>query len=236
MKFEIPFNETIFKEQMTLNFNTIWKENLKKSKKLLIWAIPILLFGGFLTYQKDNLGLLFIAVGIHYLINFFNYYFSYKKNKKSFFELVENEKNGQIIANGIVLWEFNDDYLKYKDYRFNTKIKWEAFKNVRIINKNLFLDLNIGERASYILGETEVGIENFNKITEFVKGKIKHQKMRFDLEPHVGAGEIKLGMTKNEIRTILGKPEYSTEKSVIEYGDFSIPVPAKDGYFKMKSK
>ncbi len=56
--------------------------------------------------------------------------------------------------------------------------------------------------------------------------------MRFDLEPHIGAGKIKLGMTRDETRKILGKPEYSAEKSVMNYGDFSMPVPAKDGYFK----
>lgn len=56
--------------------------------------------------------------------------------------------------------------------------------------------------------------------------------MRFELKPHIGAGEIKLGMTRDEIRKILGKPEYSSEKSVMDYGDFSMPIPAKDGYFK----
>ncbi|BAX79342.1 hypothetical protein [Labilibaculum antarcticum] len=56
--------------------------------------------------------------------------------------------------------------------------------------------------------------------------------MRFELEPHIGAGKIKLGMTRDETRKILGKPEYSSEKSVMNYGDFSMPVPTKDGYFK----
>lgn len=56
--------------------------------------------------------------------------------------------------------------------------------------------------------------------------------MRFDLKPHTGAGNINLGMTKDEIRSILGQPEYSSKKSVMGYGDFPIPIPAKDGYFK----
>lgn len=56
--------------------------------------------------------------------------------------------------------------------------------------------------------------------------------MRFDLKPHIGAGSLKLGMTKEEIRSLLGQPEYSSEKSSIEYGDISIPTPAKDGYFE----
>lgn len=55
--------------------------------------------------------------------------------------------------------------------------------------------------------------------------------MRFDLIPHIGAGDLKLGMTRKEIRSIFGKPVYSSEKTVTEYGDFSMPVPAKDGYF-----
>lgn len=55
--------------------------------------------------------------------------------------------------------------------------------------------------------------------------------MRFDLIPHTGASNVNLGMTRAEIRSILGEPEYSSEKSIMEYGEFSMPVPAKDGYF-----
>lgn len=56
--------------------------------------------------------------------------------------------------------------------------------------------------------------------------------MRFDLKPHIGAGNLNLGMTRGEIRLLLGEPEYSSEKSIMDYGDFSIPVPAKYGYFE----
>lgn len=56
--------------------------------------------------------------------------------------------------------------------------------------------------------------------------------MRFELKPHIGAGDLKLGMTREEIQRILGKPEYSSEKSVMDYGDFSLPVPAKYVYYQ----
>ena len=52
--------------------------------------------------------------------------------------------------------------------------------------------------------------------------------MRFELEPHIGAGKIKLGMTRDETRKILGKSENSSDKSLIDNGDVSIPVIAKD--------
>jgi hypothetical protein len=54
---------------------------------------------------------------------------------------------------------------------------------------------------------------------------------RFDLIPHTGANDIKLGMSREEVRKILGKPEYSAEKSTFEFQEISIPTPAKDGYF-----
>jgi hypothetical protein len=56
--------------------------------------------------------------------------------------------------------------------------------------------------------------------------------MRFDLTPHTGASAIELGMTRKKIRSILGDPGSSSEKSVFEYGEVKIPVPAKDGYFE----
>jgi hypothetical protein len=56
--------------------------------------------------------------------------------------------------------------------------------------------------------------------------------MRFDLFPHVGAGNIKLGMSRQEIRNILGEPDYSSEKSIFTFNDISLPQPAKDGYFE----
>lgn len=56
--------------------------------------------------------------------------------------------------------------------------------------------------------------------------------MRFDLEPHIGASNLKFGMTRENIIEILGIPEYSSEKSLMDYGDFSIDLPAKDGFYK----
>lgn len=72
----------------------------------------------------------------------------------------------------------------------------------------------------------------FERLIRSLPGRYNIRKMRFDLEPHIGAGDLKLGMTREETRAILGKPAYSSEKSVMDYGDFSIPIPAKDGYFK----
>ena len=134
-------------------------------------SIPMILFGGLIIYGKNNLGFLFIAIGVHYIINFYNYYSFYKKSKKTFFKLIETEKKGYLDANENSFWELTDDYFKYKDYKYETKIKWETFKSVRIIEKNLFIDIN-SYNLSYVIGETELGNENFKRVTEFVKSKV----------------------------------------------------------------
>jgi hypothetical protein len=56
--------------------------------------------------------------------------------------------------------------------------------------------------------------------------------MRFDIKPHVGANHIEFGMTKENVRKILGAPAYSSEKSVFKFEEISIPTPATDGYFE----
>ncbi|WP_375325047.1 hypothetical protein [Flagellimonas sp. GZD32] len=173
MKLEIPFDENIYSEQTSLNFNLAWNENLKNNKKRLYWGIPSIIFGAFLTYQENYLGILFLGIGIHYGINFYDFYSHYKKNKTKYLELIKSEIDGQKSSNQDSIWEFNEEYFRYKYYKYDAKIKWNAFKSYRIIDKNLFLDLEVGNNSSYILGESEVGKEKFEEIIEFVKMKIK---------------------------------------------------------------
>jgi len=173
MKLEIPFEENIYLEQTTLNFTLAWKDNLKKNKKRLYWALPSIIFGAFLVYRENYLGFLFLGIGLHYAINFYDYYSYYKKSKTEYFELIKSEIEGQKAAGQNSLWEFNDDHFRYKYYKYDAKIKWNAFKSYRIIDKNIFLDLEVGNNSSYILGEIEVGKDRFEEIIEFVKKKVE---------------------------------------------------------------
>ncbi|WP_299603202.1 hypothetical protein [uncultured Aquimarina sp.] len=178
MKFELPFNEKIFVKQLTLNFDLVWEKNFRKNHRTLFWMIPIFILGGLIVYGGNNLGHVFLAIGFFYLINYLNYYFHYKKNKSYYFDIVKEEVEGYIKANGCSIFEFTENYLRYKDYKFETKINWEAFKNARVIKNNLFLDMNSGNKASYIIGIEEVGIEDFEQIIEFVKIKVEKHSIQ----------------------------------------------------------
>lgn len=173
MKLEIPFDENIYSEQTTLYFNQFWNKNLKKNKERIYWAIPLTIVGIFLVKKENNLGFFSLGIGIHYLINFYTYYRHYKTIKTKHFELTNSEIDGQKSAGQNTILEFNEEYFRFKNYKYDTKIKWNAFKNYQVIDKNLFLDLEIGYKPSYILGEKEVGKDKFNEIVEFIKKKSK---------------------------------------------------------------
>lgn len=110
------------------------------------------------------------------MYSYFNYLNHYKKNKKRYYALVEDSILRNKAANINIIWEFTEDELIYKDFQYDLKIKWTAFKSWKVIQEHLFISLEVAPTSSYILGEKEVGIENFKEIVEFVKGKIDKQK------------------------------------------------------------
>ncbi|CAM1342154.1 hypothetical protein [Tenacibaculum amylolyticum] len=55
--------------------------------------------------------------------------------------------------------------------------------------------------------------------------------MKFNIQPHIGAGELKFKMTSKQVIKTLGTPQLIIEKSTINYGNFSIEEPMKMTYF-----
>lgn len=56
--------------------------------------------------------------------------------------------------------------------------------------------------------------------------------IRIDIYPRRGINQIEFGMPRSEVQLRLGKPEYTSERSVFEYLEISIPTPARDGYYE----
>jgi len=173
MKFEIPFIEEIYKNQVKLNFDFVWKKTIKKNKKTLLTSIVLFLLGFLIIYGNDNIGYILIAFSIYGFIEFYRIQSAYKKSKLNYFTITENEIIKQIEISEKSIWEFNDEYFRYKDYKYDAKINWIAFKGYRIIENNIFLDLNVGNFSSYILSQVEVGNDNFNEIIQLVDQKVK---------------------------------------------------------------
>jgi hypothetical protein len=172
MIFEIPFDKNLYQTQLLLHFNLTWKRNKENNRMRLIWGIPMVLIGYYMITSENYFGYLLIGFGIHSITNFIDNYIHYRKNKKQYFDLIETEIDNQKKSQENSIWEFNEESFCYKDYRYETKMIWSSFKSYRVIESNLFLDINIGPSLSYVLAESEIGKEEFEKVTEFIKTKI----------------------------------------------------------------
>jgi len=175
MKFEIPFVEEIYKSQTKLNFEIAWKENLKKSRNQLFIYIPILALGVLMVSGKENNGYILIFMGLLGITIYLNYLINYYQQKKKYFLLIDEEAKQELKINFINIWEFDEDFFRIKNFKYEAKFNWIAFKGFRNIQNNIFLDLNSGYVSSYILSQEEIGVENFKNVISFLERKLNNR-------------------------------------------------------------
>ncbi|SHI83449.1 hypothetical protein [Flavobacterium terrae] len=60
---------------------------------------------------------------------------------------------------------------------YQRKHNWDAFKSYRIIEDNIFLDLNVGNQLSCVLGNEEIGEDSYVKIIMLIDDKIKRTRL-----------------------------------------------------------
>ena len=173
MKFEIPFKSDIFLDQTELIIPLIYKAYLKDARESLIVGLTSTLIGVSIIIGKSYLGIVFIVLGVFFIIKSypkFKLYNNLKINhlKKTKEKVTEMESN---FGNGI--FEFKEESIKYVDKNTKRDIKWTDFKGFKVKESNLLMILEPDKGDIMIIGKNEVGGENFEKIIEFVKTKLK---------------------------------------------------------------
>ncbi len=112
-------------------------------------------------------------MGVFYLVKAYPKFELYKKLKSTYFEKIK-EKVAEVESDfGIGIFEFKDDSIGYADKNITRDIKWTEFKEYKVIESNLIMPLEPEKGDIIIIGKSEVGNENFQKIVEFVKTKLK---------------------------------------------------------------
>lgn len=173
MKFDLPFKENITRKQLNMNLELYWKKTLKDYKRNLIISIIVILLGSLIVYGKGNVGYVFMAMGTYGIFEFYKIRVAHHRSKRKYFEAINKVVEEQINSSKNSIWEFNEDYFGYKDYKFDLKIKWEGFSGFRVIEDNLFLDVINKDLLSYILGKEEIGEEQFENLIVFIETKLK---------------------------------------------------------------
>ncbi|QEE50435.1 hypothetical protein FUA48_12885 [Flavobacterium alkalisoli] len=173
MKFEIPFNPTLYKEKTINVFNHIWYTRIRNTHLLMVQAILITIIG--IWFLASGLtvamsGYLFIAVGIHLFINCSSHYINISRNRKKQYRYIESaiQKNKNTIA----IVEFNKEAFHYESAGISVILNWDNCTGFKVIKKNyVLLYFNTSFTPAYLISKEEVTPQGFNDIISFLENK-----------------------------------------------------------------
>ena len=173
MKFEIKFDEIIFRRQNDFLFKDEWKDYLNAIKKNLFYAIISLVFSLFLVYNEKYFGYL---VFVFFLIFSIDYYKSrkfYMEVKKKFYENINTTIIQQRETNEKSVWIFKDEYFFNGFNGFEGKYNWQKFESFKVINDMCIVYINSeNKELGFVLSKEEVGVKDFNFIVDFLDKKL----------------------------------------------------------------
>lgn len=177
MTFEIPFEANKALEQHKKVLKLRFKKPISISIKNLLASGGIVFFGWLILADKHNktqIGYFFLALGFFYLFNVIQYSIYYMRQAKKLKRIYQDVIDRREKNKDITIWEFNDDFFRYKDMYYDHSVKWAAFKGYRVIDKNLFLSLTESVDQSYIISEDELGADQFAIVLAFLAERVKN--------------------------------------------------------------
>lgn len=176
MKFELEFDKDVYNKQMDLLFDLNWKKKKDYYKNSQYLGLILIIIGIVLICKRPNIfgiGYCFVFFGLSNLVSFIYYYFKIR----SFYKRMEDVKVKEINDFHYIKYmnlEFTEDALITTSGDHFNLIQWSEFIHYIVKENNLILITK--DYESFILGEIEVGLENFEKITSFVKVKFETKK------------------------------------------------------------
>jgi hypothetical protein len=169
MKIEAEHNPSVYLEKCELIWETANKPAKEGNKYYFIFGLLLLIAN--LYYNKEfNWACLISILIMGYVAN---YFFQQNYKKKEYLNQAKVISEKYLQSNKPITWILSEDEFEYYDFQISLKIKWSLIKKHEVIGNILFLYQNDKVDNSITISKDEVGEENFNKIVEFVKTKIK---------------------------------------------------------------
>jgi hypothetical protein len=173
MTFEIPYNREITREQQRLALKLAFKKNLIRTAVNFFCGVVVILMGWLnINGGHPNGGYFFLAIGISFVLNVINYLRYYWRSAKKHQGIYQAMAEVREKSEDVSTWEFGEEAFRYKDIYYDNSIKWAAFSGYKIIERNIFLVLAETQGQSFVLGEKEVGVYQFAKLVDLLKGKL----------------------------------------------------------------
>jgi len=170
MRFEIPFDSAVFTAKSKFRFKLIFGKVLRMAIILfsfggVVVLAEVLWLGSDLFGLSAGIALLYIGVSNFLLFNRYRRRLNYEIVSSSYRR--NNPPDTKI-------YEFEEEYFRFRDVFYDYSYKWSAFKYYRVIEKNLLFYLREGVGDDFIMiGEAELGSEGTKAVTGFVATKLR---------------------------------------------------------------
>ncbi|WP_420399775.1 hypothetical protein [Flagellimonas sp.] len=172
MKFEIPFEEKTYLNQIRLVIPVIYSGLRIKIKRNITIGVFLILVGILLLQFDVDFGGLPIIIGPVFLYQSYRDKKSYLLRKSTVLGVIHQELDSkrEILKKGI--FEFRPNSLFYKDELSESNTPWSEFEGFKVIERNVLMIVNQKEGKILVIGEKEVGNKDFNTIVGFLESKI----------------------------------------------------------------
>lgn len=128
--------------------NKTFQPGLSKTLKTFAVGLLLIIFAFYDLSKSDNsnsvIGYIMLGLGIHYIIQCLNHFYFVYKSKREYRLKIEKDILRMNQANQLIVMEFTEDHFSYEELDYNSQIKWSMFKCFRIVEDNIFLDMDRG--------------------------------------------------------------------------------------------
>lgn len=172
MKIEIPFDESIFKEQMLFLFDNAYDKHLHTNKITFYYGLFFLLVSCVSYFQLNPDSIFYIVgliVGSILLGISLLYYKEYKTKKKLYFSLIEKEVQEHLHSDTVSVFHYNEEFIRWENFKIDFKITWQGIKFFEL--KDEYIIIGIADKTPLlILSKTDVQ-DHFDEILIIAKTK-----------------------------------------------------------------
>lgn len=177
IRIETPFNKAEFIKATKIRWRIHWNNNKKQLIQYSIISVVIYFLGWIcITEEQPSNPLVLIGIGLMVLSAFLALHRLYSWTNLT--------KKAKIIADKYdsikmdCVYELDNDSVKYWDKEKHVDFKWSVFTHYTIYKDYLVLIINDSLINSYLFDRKESDMDNYNKILELVKTKLKYMEIK----------------------------------------------------------
>jgi len=176
LSYNTPNSEEILQQINQYEFARIWKKNLSKNNRNLIWGIFFTILASFMLFRKDFFGFLFLGFGLFYIFSCINYIVTYRKHKKTFSQILDKETKDLNLNSKDVLWEFTETYFRFQNYKAEFIFNWEMITYCILDDQYIYITSN-PYQLNFILDKANIPGNNYDRTISYLRDKSKLQTL-----------------------------------------------------------